>query len=62
MDEHDRLVAALKDIIVLFSIMAAVGSFYHGNWLAGTGYSGLALMFFNEKQLRRWWRGRRGRR
>ncbi|QXP84852.1 hypothetical protein ABZN20_10765 [Methylococcus sp. ANG] len=62
MDEHDRLVAALKDIIVLFSLMAAVGSFYHGAWLAGCGYSGLALLFFNEKQLRRWWRGRRGRR
>lgn len=62
MDEHDRLVAALKDIIVLFSVMATVGSFYHGNWLAGSGYFGLALLFFNEKALRRWWRGKRGRR
>lgn len=58
-DPHDRLVAALKDIIVLFSVMATVGSLYQGLWLAGAGYIVLALLFFNEKALRRWWRRQR---
>lgn len=60
MDEHDRLVGALKDIILLFSILAMVGSLYHGKFFAGAGYAALAAVFYNEKQLRRWWRKQRG--
>ncbi len=56
MRDQDAIFEMLKEMILLFAVLACVGSFYHAKWVAGMGYLGAAAVLYYEKTLRRWLR------
>ena len=56
MRDQDAVFEMLKEFILLFALLACVGSFYHGKWMAGLAYLGAAAALYHEKALRRWLR------
>lgn len=53
---HERNIAAFKEIIALFALLACVGSLYNARLLAAGGYLMVFLLLYYEKKIRRWWR------
>ncbi len=53
---HERNIAAFKEIIALFALLACVGSVYHGKLLAAGGYLIIFLLLYYEKKIRKWLR------
>ena len=58
MRDQDEFFVIMKDMILLFAILACVGSFYHAKFLAGSGYLGAAAVLYYEKAIRAWLRKR----
>jgi hypothetical protein len=56
MNRDDRNVAAFKEIIALFALLACVGAAYQNKFLPAGVYFGIFLLLYYEKQIRRWLR------
>ena len=56
MHRQDELVTVIKDMLLLFSILASVGSFYHVKIVAGFCYLAIAAVLYHEVAVRRWLR------
>lgn len=56
MHRQDELVIILKDMLLLVAILASVGSFYHGKFVAGFCYLAVAAALYHEAAVRRWLR------
>ncbi len=52
MRNQDEFILMMKDMILLFALLACVGSFYHAQVLAGLGYLGAAAALYYEKAIR----------
>jgi len=53
---HDRNIAALKEIIAFFALLACIGSAYHAKILPAAAYFTIFLFLYYEKKIRRWLR------
>ena len=56
MSRQDELINIIKEMLLLFAILACVGSLYHAKFLAGFGYFGIAAVLYHETTIRRWFR------
>lgn len=53
---EDEVFHMMKDIVLLFALLACVGSFYHAKLLAGFAYMAAAGALYYEKTIRGWFR------
>lgn len=56
MRNQDEFILMMKDMILLFALLACVGSFYHAKFWAGLGYLAAATALYYEKEIRNWLR------
>ncbi|MCU0734918.1 MAG: hypothetical protein MUF20_05255 [Methylotetracoccus sp.] len=56
MRNQDELILMMKDMILLFALLACVGSFYHAKFVMGFAYLGAAAALYYEKAIRDWLR------
>jgi hypothetical protein len=56
MQQQDEFVTIMKDMMLLFSVLASVGSFYHGKVIAGLCYLAVAAVLHHEAAVRHWLR------
>jgi hypothetical protein len=54
MNRHNRNIAALKEVIAFFALLACAGSAYNSKWLAAGGYLAVFLLLYYEKKIRQW--------
>lgn len=56
MNQQDEFIIIMKDMMLLFAIMASVGSFYHAKIVAGLCYMAVAAVLYYEVSIRGWLR------
>jgi hypothetical protein len=56
MNRQDEFIVVMKDMLLLFAVLASVGSFYHAKVVAGFAYMAVAAALHYEAGLRLWLR------
>lgn len=56
MHRQDEFIIVMKDMLLLFAVLASVGSFYHAKLVAGVCYLAVAAALYHEAAIRAWLR------
>lgn len=54
MDQRDYVLAAFKEILMLFALLAGIGALVAGRYIAGSVILSVAAFLYFEKPISRW--------